>query len=95
MGNLAGRLEGRDVEMPHHATKAVLVSGVALAGLLAWPTAGTAAGEVAPSAEQIRPLLIGASVPEVSVQSMTGEEIDLAAAVRSQPTVLIFYRGGW
>lgn len=81
--------------MPHQATKAVLASSVALAGLLAWPTAGAAGGEVAPSAEQIRPLLIGASVPEVSVQSLTGEEVDLAAAVRSQPTVLIFYRGGW
>ena len=29
------------------------------------------------------------------VQTMEGEDFDLNAAVASQPTVLIFYRGGW
>jgi peroxiredoxin len=47
-------------------------------------------------ASVIRPLLAGSSIPDDSVvRSAAGEPYSLNQAVRRQPTVLIFYRGGW
>ena len=65
-----------------------------LALVLGGSTAGLAA-EVASSPGEVRPLLVGASVPEVKLTTADGEDFDLAAAVSGRPTVLIFYRGGW
>jgi len=45
--------------------------------------------------EATTPLPVGASAPAVMVRSAEGEAVDLGAAVRGQPTILIFYRGGW
>ena len=41
------------------------------------------------------PLDAGGTMPAVTLQTADGEAFDLAAAVREQPAVLIFYRGGW
>lgn len=44
----------------------------------------------------IKPLPVGSSMPRGSVvQTMEGKSFDLNAAVKSKPTILIFYRGGW
>lgn len=44
----------------------------------------------------IEPLAKGAQIPaKALVKSMSGESFDLNAAVASQPTVVIFFRGGW
>ena len=51
--------------------------------------------EPAPSADQVHPLLIGAKVPHVTVKKGDGTDVDLAAIVKKQSTILIFYRGGW
>lgn len=72
-----------------------LAVSLALAVASWLPSSAAATGEIASRPEEIQPILIGAPVPEVTVETVEGEEIDLAAAVRSQPTVLIFYRGGW
>ena len=53
------------------------------------------ANEVPASAKNISPLLIGASVPEVTLRTADGEAFELSAAVSRKPAVLIFYRGGW
>ncbi len=50
---------------------------------------------VATSPDAICPLLIGSPVPDLTVKTVAGESFDLKAAIRSKPTVLIFYRGGW
>lgn len=47
------------------------------------------------SPSEIRPLLIGAKVPEVTLQTVGGDPFALAAAVSERPIILIFYRGGW
>ncbi len=47
------------------------------------------------SAEDIRPILIGAAVPKLTLTTMDGSPFDLNAAITEKPTVLIFYRGGW
>lgn len=43
----------------------------------------------------VRPLLVGSKVPEVTVTTYDGVEIDLARETKDTPTVLVFYRGGW
>jgi peroxiredoxin len=50
---------------------------------------------VAPSAHQIRPLLIGAKVPKLFLKTVDGKAFDLNGAIAARPTVIIFYRGGW
>ena len=50
---------------------------------------------IATSAEQIRPLLVGAKVPNVTLRELEGEEIELYSFIKEKPTVLVFYRGGW
>ena len=68
-----------------------------LAGAIA--TVGAAGaetrGEVPGSPEEIRPLLIGATVPDVELRDGKGEVTSLYAAMRKNPAVLIVYRGGW
>jgi len=45
---------------------------------------------------EIHPIKVGMALPEESVvRGGDGTELDLNAAVRQQPTILIYYRGGW
>ena len=53
------------------------------------------AGEIAASAEEIRPLLIGSTVPDVQVQTADGESVSFPAALGDGPAVVVFYRAGW
>lgn len=46
-------------------------------------------------AEDISPLLIGEKIPSVKLVDATGSSFDLNKVVTMQPTILIFYRGGW
>ena len=46
-------------------------------------------------ATDIRPLLIGAEVPDVALQAPDGRLTRLRDTVTGHPAVLIFYRGGW
>jgi peroxiredoxin len=52
-------------------------------------------GQVASSAAEVSPLGIGEHLPTLSLKTAEGSPFDLNAAVAKQPTVLIFYRGGW
>ena len=51
--------------------------------------------KVARSAEEISPILVGAVVPELVLQTVDGKSFNLNEAIGKKPTVLIFYRGGW
>ena len=53
------------------------------------------AAEPASSAEEIRPLMVGTSVPDVEIHALDGKAVSIREVVSKQPTVLIFYRGGW
>jgi len=53
------------------------------------------AQDVAPSASDVRPLLIGAAAPDASLRTMDGRPQTLKAALAGKPGVVIFYRGGW
>ncbi len=47
------------------------------------------------SPSDVHPLMIGATIPAVTVATADGEAFDLLAAVKARPTVLVYYRGGW
>lgn len=57
--------------------------------------ADKAESSVANSADKVKPLLVGASVPPLTLRTVDGEQFDLSEAIAAKPTVLVFYRGGW
>ena len=55
----------------------------------------TVSASVADSPEKVCPLLVGAAIPQVALQTVDGEPFDVNRAVSQRPSVLVFYRGGW
>ncbi len=47
------------------------------------------------SADKVTPLLIGATIPDVSLKTTADETVKLRDLASTKPTVLVFYRGGW
>jgi peroxiredoxin len=71
------------------------MKSVLLALLLSMLSVGAHA-EFAMSAEQVRPLLIGAAAPAaVALTDVDGKATSLAAVTKGRASVLVFYRGGW
>ena len=50
---------------------------------------------IAESAQDVTPLLNGQSAPNINLQMADGSPISLQAFIFQQPTVVLFYRGGW
>jgi peroxiredoxin len=50
-----------------------------------WPAASDA----------VRPLLLGAALPEANLRTVDGQAVTLKDALAGKPAVLVFYRGGW
>ena len=71
-----------------------IFAAVALAAACLLPTS-IAEDWVASSADSVRPLLIGATVPAVALESVDGKAVDLGEVLSRKPTVVVFYRGGW
>jgi peroxiredoxin len=51
--------------------------------------------ELPTAASAIRPLLIGATVPPITLTTVEGQAFNLNEALKQKPSVLIFYRGSW
>ena len=51
--------------------------------------------QVAPSPEEVNPLLPGMEIPKATVRSLEGENVALTDLAEEGPMVLVFYRGGW
>ncbi len=49
----------------------------------------------APTPQDVCPLLMGSRVPAITLTTDEGQPVDLGAGSRAQPTVIVFYRGGW
>ena len=45
--------------------------------------------------DKICPLLIGSAVPQINLQTIAAEPFDLNARLKTKPTILIYFRGGW
>ena len=44
---------------------------------------------------KICPLPIGSTVPQINLRTLTAEPFDLNARLKTKPTILIYFRGGW
>jgi hypothetical protein len=67
-----------------------------LLGVLAAPSwADTKEPFIAEGSAQIRPLMIGAHIPDVTLVTPDHQPVVLRDALAKQPTILIYYRGGW
>jgi len=44
---------------------------------------------------EICPILVGDTIPNLTLHTQEGTPFDLKNAVKSKPTVLVFFRGGW
>jgi peroxiredoxin len=51
--------------------------------------------KIADTADDIHPLLVGQSVPDVVVWTAEGQPLKLLRLAADKPLVLVFYRGGW
>ena len=69
----------------------ILAVGIAVAG----QASAADRGDVPTSPREIRPLLIGATIPDVTVRDAAGADVALKDVFRKEPTILIVYRGGW
>ena len=63
---------------------------------LLYMTSGTLLAQTVPTdAADVQPILIGAQIPDVTIKTAEGSDVQLREVVAQKPTVLIFYRGGW
>jgi len=69
----------------------ILAAGIAVVG----QAQAADSGAIPTSATGIRPLLIGAEIPDVTVRDAAGADLALKDVFRKEPTILIVYRGGW
>ncbi len=51
--------------------------------------------EIPQKPEDISPLLVGETIPDVNIMNLNGTVMNLKAEVAKKPTLLVFYRGGW
>lgn len=58
-------------------------------------TDNTQTVDYALQASEVKPVLIGTTIPNAGVTTIDGKEVKLRDLVSNSPTVLIFYRGGW
>lgn len=51
--------------------------------------------QIPANAEDIAPLLVGETMPDVQVTTLDGQTASFLDLVKTKPAVVIFYRGGW
>lgn len=51
--------------------------------------------QIREKAEDVTPLLNGATIPNVTVKTADGSPVSLQAMLMQKPSVIVFYRGGW
>lgn len=74
---------------------ALLVALACLAPMGSPLAAPASAQELPETPDAIRPLLVGATVPDVPLATSDGTETTLHAALGDGPAIVVFYRGGW
>jgi peroxiredoxin len=47
------------------------------------------------SPQNVCPILVGTTMPVVTLRTADNEAFDLNDAVKQHPSVILFYRGGW
>jgi peroxiredoxin len=67
----------------------------AILSILVFVFVQTATAQVAETAQDIKPILVGTEIPHAQITSMDGKQQDIYDIVGKKPTVLVFYRGNW
>ncbi len=57
--------------------------------------AESTANQVADKAADVRPLQVGAVIPDGALLSLGGGKVEFKKLAEQKPSVVIFYRGGW
>ncbi|MCW3173259.1 peroxiredoxin-like family protein [Shewanella subflava] len=70
-------------------TKLIITAAIALLSFT------TTANPIAIDENNISPLLNGHELPNISLQTVEGEDVNLKELVSHKNTILFFYRGGW
>ena len=73
-------------------TQSILLAAALSLGLY---HAAPVSAEIAASAAQVQPLLIGSALPQAMLTSIDGKQVALNKISGAKLTVLVFYRGGW
>ena len=60
-----------------------------------WETSWAGEPTIADGPDAICPLIAGAFVPDVTVVTPDRRPVELSEILEAQPTILIYYRGGW
>ncbi len=68
---------------------------LALLALLAAVATPLKATDVASGPTDVRPLLLGSQLPDVTLKNIEGTPVRLSQVVDGKPALLVFYRGGW
>jgi hypothetical protein len=55
----------------------------------------TPMSQIPEDSQAIRPLLVNATIPQLTLTDTDGQSFNVNAAVHEHPTILLFYRGGW
>ncbi len=66
-----------------------------LAVVLSVFSGAATAGELAAKPEQVRPILLGSTMPDATLITEDGKPTTLKDQVGGKPAILVFYRGGW
>jgi peroxiredoxin len=53
------------------------------------------ANEIAASATEVHPLLLGSRAPDTALKTLDGKDTSLWKQMNGKPAILVFYRGGW
>jgi peroxiredoxin len=51
--------------------------------------------QIADTADEIHPLLVGQAIPDIPVWTIDGKPIKLLRLATEKPLIIVFYRGGW
>ena len=51
--------------------------------------------QIYPTANDVKPLLIGQKLADATLQDVNGKDVNLQSLISKKPSVVVFYRGGW
>ncbi|MGS0747737.1 peroxiredoxin-like family protein [Halpernia sp. GG3] len=51
--------------------------------------------QIYPTADAVKPILIGQKFSDATLQDVNGKDVNLQALISKKPSVVVFYRGGW
>jgi peroxiredoxin len=68
---------------------------VVIASILSFQVLAVDRAQIREKAEDVTPILNGATVPKATVKTADGSPVSLQAMLMQKPSVVVFYRGGW